>query len=142
MFGSSFQLLMLQFFTFIDSLIENARNAKELRSTGVFQNLPDSDEELANLFNEVGDDLPTKMSFKYYSTNAAVCSKKYILIKYQIGKHYTNKRKTWLAEAYNTRFDTPRSMIAFAAASLAFILTFIQTWYDKHSKQNIEVQIK
>jgi len=42
-------------------LIDNAGDVKELRSAGVFQNLSESDEELANLWNEMGDDLPTKM---------------------------------------------------------------------------------
>jgi hypothetical protein len=59
-------------------------------------------------------------------------SKKYIRIKYQIEKHYTNRCKTWLAQAYNTHFNTPWTMIAFLAASLALLLTLIQTWCAIH----------
>lgn len=122
------------FFTFMDSLIDNAEDVKELRLAGVFQNLLGSDEDLATLFNDLGDDLPTKMCCHSSYTNAVAYSKKYILIKHEIEKHYTNKWKTWLAQAYNTHSNTPWAMIAFLAASLALILTFIQTWYAIHPK--------
>jgi hypothetical protein len=52
--------------------------------------------------------------------------------KYRIEKHYTNRWKTWLAQAYNTHFNTPWAMIAFLAASLALLLTLIQTWCAIH----------
>ncbi|XP_004511113.1 UPF0481 protein At3g47200-like [Cicer arietinum] len=122
------------FFTFMDSLVDNAEDVKELRSAGVFQNLLGSDEDLAKLFNELGDDLPTKMYCNTSYTNAVAYSKKYILIKRQIEKHYINKWKTWLAQAYNTHFNTPWAMIAFLAASLALVLTFIQTWFAIYPK--------
>jgi len=122
------------FFTFMDSLIDNAEDVKELRSAGVFQNLLGSDEELAKLFNDLGDDLPTKVYCNNSYTNAVAYSKKYILIKLQIEKHYTNKWKTWLAQAYNTHFNTPWAMIAFLAAVLALVLTFIQTWFAINPK--------
>lgn len=122
------------FFSFMDSLVDNAEDVRELRSAGVFQNLLGSDEELAKLFNDLGDDLPTKMSCHDSYSNAVAYSKKYILIKRQIEKHYTNKWKTWLAQAYNTYFNTPWTMIAFLAASLALLLTFIQTWFAIHPK--------
>ncbi|XP_058745711.1 uncharacterized protein LOC131618523 [Vicia villosa] len=122
------------FFSFMDSLVDNAEDVKELRSAGVFQNLLGSDEELAKLFNDLGDDLPTKMFCHVFYTNAVTYSKKYILIKRQIEKHYTNKWKTWFAQAYNTHFNTPWAMIGFLAASFALILTFIQTWFAIHPK--------
>ena len=122
------------FFSFMDSLVDNAEDVKELRSAGVFQNLLGSDEELAKLFNDLGDDLPTKMCCHIYYTKAVAYSKKYILIKRQIEKHYKNKWKTWLAQAYNTHFNTPWAIIAFFAALLALVLTFIQTWFAINPK--------
>nr|KYP35845.1 hypothetical protein KK1_043082 [Cajanus cajan] len=87
----------------MDSLIDNAEDVKELRLSGVFRNLLGSDENLANLFNELGVDLPTKW-------------------------------KTWLAEAYNTHFSTPWTIIAFFAALQILILTFIQTLFTIHPR--------
>ncbi|XP_039684520.1 putative UPF0481 protein At3g02645 [Medicago truncatula] len=122
------------FFSFMDSLIDNAEDVKELRPAGVFQNLLGSDEDMAKLFNDLGDDLPTKMYCHIAYTKAVAYSKKYILIKHEIEKHYKNKWKTWLAQAYNTHFNTPWAMIAFSAAVLALVLTFIQTWFTMNPK--------
>lgn len=117
------------FFSFMDSLIDTAEDVKELKLAGVFQNLLERDEELAKLFNQLGHDLPTKMCCNYKSTNAVTFSKKYISVKLQIEKHYNNKWKTWLAQAYNTHFNTPWAIIALFAALIALGLTFIQTWF-------------
>ncbi|XP_027367956.1 putative UPF0481 protein At3g02645 [Abrus precatorius] len=117
------------FFSFMDSLIDTAEDVKELRLAGVFQNLLGTDEDLAKLFNELGDDLPTKMCCDKFYTLAVAYSKKYILVKEQIEKHYSNKWKTSLAQVYNTHFNTPWAMIAFLAALLALLLTLIQTWF-------------
>ncbi|XP_027367552.1 UPF0481 protein At3g47200-like [Abrus precatorius] len=122
------------FFSFMDSLIDTAEDVKELRLAGVFQNLLGTDEDLAKLFNELGDDLATKMYCDKFYTHAVAYSKKYILVKEQIEKHYSNKWKTWLAEFYNTHFNTPWAMIAFLAALLALLLTFIQTWFAIYPK--------
>ncbi|AET02547.1 DUF247 domain protein [Medicago truncatula] len=81
------------FFSFMDSLVDNADDVKELRSAGVFQNLLGSDKELAKLFNDLGDDLPIKMYCHIDYTKAVAYSKKYILIKHEIEKNYTNKWK-------------------------------------------------
>ncbi|CAJ1977443.1 unnamed protein product [Sphenostylis stenocarpa] len=122
------------FFSFMDSLIDTAEDVKELRISGVFQNLLGSDQDLANLFNELGTDLPTKMYCEniFISGNVVAFSKKYIVIKQRIEEHCTTKWKTWLAEAYNTHFNTPWTTVAFSAALLALILTFIQTWFAIH----------
>ncbi|KAK7280384.1 hypothetical protein RJT34_25448 [Clitoria ternatea] len=123
------------FFSFMDSLIDTAEDVKELRLAGVFQNLLGSDEDLANLINELGSDLPTKMYSNTTYNKAVGYSKKYIMVKNQIEKHYNNKCKTWLVEGYNTYFKTPWAIIAFLAALLALILTFIQTWFTIHPRK-------
>nr|KYP35843.1 UPF0481 protein At3g47200 family [Cajanus cajan] len=117
------------FISFMDSLIENGEDVKELRLSGVFRNLLGSDEDLANLFNELGADLPTKIySDCWCLDNVVAFSKKYVAVKQQIEKHYTTKWKTWLTEAYNTHFSTPWTIIAFLLL-LIIILTFIQTFF-------------
>nr|KYP35844.1 UPF0481 protein At3g47200 family [Cajanus cajan] len=121
------------YISFMDSLIDNVKDVKELTLSGVVQNLLGSDQDLANLFNELGEDLPTKMYSGFSRTDSLAFNKKYILVKQQIEKHYTTKWRTWLAEAYNTYFNTPWAVIAFLAASLVLILTFIQTLFTIHS---------
>ena len=126
-------LLIFFFFPFMDSLLDDAEDVKELKLAGVFQNLLGSDEELAKLFNEIGHELATKL-FNYKRIDAVAYSKKYIQVKHQIEKHYSNKWKTWLAEACNTYFNTPWSLLAFLATLLALAITFIQTCYAIHPK--------
>ncbi|KAK7280389.1 hypothetical protein RJT34_25453 [Clitoria ternatea] len=120
------------YFSFMDSLIDTVEDVKELRLAGVFQNLLGSDQDLANLFNELGNDLPTKLYSNVFHSQSVAYSKKYIMIKHQIENHYKTKWRTWLALAYNTYCNTPWTMIAFLAAFLALVLTFIQTWFTIH----------
>nr|KYP50326.1 hypothetical protein KK1_027902 [Cajanus cajan] len=87
------------FISFMDSLIDNGEDVKELRLSGVFRNLLGSDEDLANLLNELGADLPTKIySDCWCLDNVVAFSKKYVAVKQQIEKHYRTKWKTWLKE--------------------------------------------
>ncbi|XP_061343743.1 putative UPF0481 protein At3g02645, partial [Gastrolobium bilobum] len=107
------------FLSFMDSLVDTAEDVKELRSAGIIQNLLGSDQELAQLFNELGYDLPTKQYCNFWCSPKVGYSSKYIVIRKQIEEHCSNKWKTWLAEGYNTHFNTPWTMIAFMAAFLA-----------------------
>ncbi|RDX76995.1 UPF0481 protein, partial [Mucuna pruriens] len=104
------------FVAFMDSLIDHPDDVKELRSAGVLQNMLGSDEEVANLFNTISSDLvhDTEM---------------YSHVRSKIEKHYKNKWKTWLALAFHTYFSNPWAIIAFLAALVVLLLTFVQTWY-------------
>ncbi|XP_057742975.1 uncharacterized protein LOC130961235 isoform X1 [Arachis stenosperma] len=117
------------YFFLMDSLIDDAEDVKELRLAGVLQNLLGSDEDVAKLFNALGYLLPAKM-FNCTTRNGALAyNDKYIKIKHQIDKHYTNRWKTWRAQLHTTYFNNPWSIIAFLAAVLALFLTCVQTWY-------------
>lgn len=101
---------------FLDSLIDDPDDVKELRSTEVLHNGLGSDLEVAKLFNTISADLVPDTSI-------------YASVRAQIEDHYTNKYRTWYAQACNTYFSTPWTVIAFIAASLALVLTFVQTWF-------------
>ncbi|MED6169182.1 hypothetical protein PIB30_019115 [Stylosanthes scabra] len=116
------------YFSLMDSFIDDAEDVKELRAAGILQNLLGNDEEVAKLFNELGNVLPSKLF------NSNRYSNRYVEVKRQIDAHYRNKWKTWLAQARSTYFNTPWSHIAFYAAVLALVLTSIQTWYAINPK--------
>ncbi|KAK4272374.1 hypothetical protein QN277_020941 [Acacia crassicarpa] len=101
---------------FLDSLIDHPDDVKELRKARVLHNGLGSDQEVAELFNVISTDLVP---------NAAI----YASLRDEIEKHYQKKYKTWFALAYNTYFSNPWSIIAFIAASVAILLTFVQTWF-------------
>ncbi|KAL1292914.1 hypothetical protein HN51_053470 [Arachis hypogaea] len=120
------------FFSFLDSLVDDAEDVKELRSAGVIQNLLQSDQELAKFLNDIGHDLPTKMFNQIYTSNAVSFSKKYIQVRHQIEEHYSSGWRTFLAETRSTYFSSPWSLLAFLGALAALILAALQTWYTIH----------
>ncbi|KAK7364772.1 hypothetical protein VNO80_13514 [Phaseolus coccineus] len=105
--------------SFLDSLIDHPDDVKALRSERILLNSLGSDEEVANLFNTLSTDLVPDMG-------------KYACLRNQIERHYNDKRRTWLALGCNTYFSTPWAIIAFQAAVVGLLLTFVQTWYAIH----------
>ncbi|KAL1292902.1 hypothetical protein HN51_053457 [Arachis hypogaea] len=124
------------YLSFMDSLIDNAEDVKELRSAGVIQNLVESDEEVAKFFNDIGHHFPAKMFNQIYTTDAIPISKKYIQVRRQIQEHYSSRWRTFLAETQSTYFSSPWSLLAFLAALSGLILAVLQTWYTIHPLKN------
>ncbi|KAH0721297.1 hypothetical protein KY290_006219 [Solanum tuberosum] len=116
--------------SFMDSLIDHAEDVKELRSKGILLNFLGSDQEVADLFNELARDLvPNPHAF--------------VDVKDKIEKHYNSKGKIWIAEWNNTHFHTPWTVFAFIAALFVIglqvtdtFLAGIQTFYAVHPKNN------
>ncbi|XP_047262107.1 uncharacterized protein LOC124895721 [Capsicum annuum] len=80
------------FLTFMDSLIDHAEDVKELRSKGILLNFLGSDQEVADLFNEIARDLVPNPHA-------------YVDVKDKIVKHYYSKSKIWIAEWKNTHLN-------------------------------------
>ncbi|TKY63723.1 UPF0481 protein [Spatholobus suberectus] len=114
------------YLAYLDTLIDDEKDVKELRLAGVIQNLLGSDEEVARLLNCIGTELPSKEFYLFRTGKMA--SKEYTQVKYEIEKYCGKKWKTWMAQAYNTHFSNPWSICGFLAAVLALVLTAIQTW--------------
>ncbi|XP_041026693.1 UPF0481 protein At3g47200-like [Juglans microcarpa x Juglans regia] len=102
--------------SFLDSLIDEANDVKELRKAHVLFNLLGSDEEVAQLFNEIGTDLVPDL-------------REYKEVRNQIQKYYDNTLMAWMAEVFHNHFSSPWTVLAFLGALLALILSFVQTWY-------------
>ncbi|XP_019254496.1 PREDICTED: UPF0481 protein At3g47200-like [Nicotiana attenuata] len=98
----------------MDSLIDHAEDVKELRSKGILLNFLGSDQEVANLFNEIATDLvPNPHAF--------------IDVKQKIENHYNDKGKVWVAEWKNTHFNSPWTVVAFIAAIFLILLQVADT---------------
>lgn len=115
------------YLAFLDTLVDDANDLKELRLAGVCQNTLGSDEEVAKLLNSIGTELASK-EFCLLSTGMMAYNEKYTRVRDEIKKHCNTKWKTWMAQVYNTHFSNPWSICAFLAAALALVLTAIQTW--------------
>jgi hypothetical protein len=104
------------FVYFMNSLIDHPKDVKELRSSGILINSDGTDEEVANIFNIIGEDLMVDIE-KYYE------------VRSKMNDHYENTCKTWIAQGIHTYLSNPWAFIAFLGAFIALVLTFIQTWF-------------
>ncbi|XP_015900581.3 UPF0481 protein At3g47200 [Ziziphus jujuba] len=106
--------------SFLDSLIDDAVDVKDLRYANVLENSLGSDAEVAELFNEIGTDLVPN-------------PEAYMEVKDRIQKHYENKCTTWMAQVYYDHFSNPWTIMAFNAALVALALSGVQTWFSVFS---------
>ncbi|KAG2683580.1 hypothetical protein I3760_10G037700 [Carya illinoinensis] len=106
--------------SFLDSLIDEASDVKELRKAHVLLNLLGSDYEVAQLFNKIGTDLVPDLD-------------EYKQVQTQIQKYYDKTWVTWVAEFFHNHFSSPWTLLAFLGALLALALSATQTWYTVDS---------
>ncbi|KAM1556489.1 hypothetical protein PS2_039848 [Malus domestica] len=105
---------------FLDSLIDHADDVKHLRKKGIVQNLLGSDQEVAELFNEISTDLvPNNAIYRYVTA--------------QIEDHYKTKWKTWMAQFFHDHFNSPWTFLGFIGVLLGLGLSGMQTWYAAFS---------
>ncbi|KAK7826102.1 upf0481 protein [Quercus suber] len=89
------------YISFLDSLIDKANDVKMLRKAGILHNCLGSDEEVAQVFNEIGTDLVPN-------------SEIYGDIKSKIEKHYyENIFMNWLAQFCHEHFSSPWTFMTF-----------------------------
>ncbi|KAJ9695443.1 hypothetical protein PVL29_010758 [Vitis rotundifolia] len=108
---------------FLDSLIDEPGDVKELRRQHVLRNFLGSDEEVATLFNEITTDLvPDSEAYKD--------------VKEKIQKHYKNEVSTWMTEGLHNHFSSPWTILAFLGAVLALFFGGLQTYYTVFPRGN------
>ncbi|WCJ30236.1 hypothetical protein M5689_011807 [Euphorbia peplus] len=103
------------YIVFMDSLIDQPEDVKELRSKGVLLNSLGSDQEVADMFNQIS---------KFLVLHPNAFSK----VRKGIDDRYQNKIKKWMAEWLNDHFNSPWTILAFGGAIFALVLTAIQTY--------------
>ncbi|KAG6641034.1 hypothetical protein I3843_09G045700 [Carya illinoinensis] len=96
-FENNFEIT--SYILFLDSLIDNVKDVIQLRKKGILKNHLGSDEEVAQLFNEIGTDLvPDPNAYREVRNN--------------IQTHFKTKWKTWIAEALHEHFRSPWTFLA------------------------------
>ncbi|KAG5252724.1 UPF0481 protein [Salix suchowensis] len=113
------QLSVTSYICFMDSLIDDADDVKELRSKGIIVNFLGSDQQVADLFNKMGSSLEPD-------------TRVYNDVKREINKQYESTLKKWVAEMQQTYFRSPWAFLAFAAAAVGLALTATQVYYTIH----------
>ncbi|XP_059462813.1 UPF0481 protein At3g47200-like [Corylus avellana] len=104
------------YISLLDSLIDEANDVKDLRKAQVLHNFLGSDQEVADLFNEIGTDVvPNADAYKD--------------VKRHIQEYYKIPCMTWMAQVYHNHFSSPWTFLAFLGVLLGLGLTAAQTWY-------------
>ncbi|XP_062165654.1 UPF0481 protein At3g47200-like [Alnus glutinosa] len=113
--------------SFLDSLINEPGDVKDLKKAHVLRNVLGKDQEVAELFNEIGTDLvPNPETYKDVKIQIQAYCKNNI-------SYILFKLKTWIAEVIRVHFSSPWAIVGLLAASSALVLTAIQTWYTVYS---------
>ncbi|KAG4177464.1 hypothetical protein ERO13_A11G308625v2 [Gossypium hirsutum] len=104
---------------FLDSLIDEVKDVKELRDAGILYNRLGSDKEVAKLIKKMNIDLvPSLMIYR--------------LVKWKIHDHC---KTTWInlaAQGYQTYFRSPWTFLALVGAITTLLLSALQTYYTIH----------
>ncbi|PON32263.1 hypothetical protein PanWU01x14_362880 [Parasponia andersonii] len=96
---------------FMNSLIDDADDVKELRLSNILYNLLGNDKQVASLFAEIATGLvPNPEIYKD--------------VKKRIENHHHRKLRVWMTETFNKW-----PVMAFFAALFSLMLSVIQTWY-------------
>ncbi|KAK4859869.1 hypothetical protein QYF36_013318 [Acer negundo] len=107
-------LKVTSYICFMDSLIDDTEDVKELRSKGILLNFLGKDQQVADLFNQMADNLvPNPIA--------------YVEVKNRLERHYKNKIKVWLAEWRHTHLSRPWKL-AFMGAIFSLAMSVIQTY--------------
>ncbi|XP_061954125.1 uncharacterized protein LOC133676475 [Populus nigra] len=114
-------LWVTSYICFMDSLIDDADDVKELRSKGIIINFHGPDQQVADLFNHMGSFLEPDTSV-------------YNDVKREINEQCESIVKKWVAQWQQPYFHSPWAFIAFAAAAVGVALAATQTYYAMHPR--------
>ncbi|XP_060671093.1 UPF0481 protein At3g47200-like [Ziziphus jujuba] len=110
-----YKLGVTSYMCFMDSLIDNADDVMILRSQNVIVNCLGTDQDVADLFNDIAIHLVPDPHM-------------YAEAKRGIQKYCDCKFDQWMAECYNTHFRSPWTLLALCAAISVILLTAAQTF--------------
>ncbi|XP_072959111.1 UPF0481 protein At3g47200-like [Typha angustifolia] len=112
--GAASDYGITSFVWLLDCLIDHADDVKELRKKGILLNALGSDEQVADLFNEIATDLaPDQQAYNH--------------VMKKIASHCGSKTKVFIYQLIDTHFSSPWTAISFVAAVVLLVLTVLQT---------------
>jgi hypothetical protein len=104
--------------TFLDCLVNTARDVEYLCDSNIIENYFGNDAEVARLINNMGKDVAFDISLCYLSQ-----------LFNDVHAYYRNSWHVQWASFKYTYFDTPWSFISAMAALVLLVLSFLQTFY-------------
>ncbi|KAK5787178.1 hypothetical protein PVK06_041831 [Gossypium arboreum] len=107
---------------FLDLLIDEAEDVKELRAAGILYNRLGSDAEVAKIFNKMNTDVVPR---------SMISSE----VRRKIHNYCETARINHVAQAYHTYFSSIWTLLAFVGAITALLLGALQTYYTIHQRK-------
>ncbi|XP_071687384.1 putative UPF0481 protein At3g02645 [Rutidosis leptorrhynchoides] len=108
----------------LDSLIDHSEDVKILRKAGIIDNWLGSDDEVAQMFNEIGTGLvPNSLAFSG--------------TKSEIQMHYKSKRNTWMSQLNREYIKTPWAFVALLVGLLGLFFSSVQTYFSVWGGQRL-----
>jgi hypothetical protein len=104
--------------TFLDCLVNTAKDVEYLCDSNIIENYFGNDAELARFINNLGKDVAFDLNRCYLSK-----------LFNDVSEYYRNSRHVQWASFKYTYFDTPWSFISAMAAFVLLVLSFLQTFY-------------
>ncbi|KAL0006810.1 hypothetical protein SO802_008312 [Lithocarpus litseifolius] len=109
-------IVIISYINFLNALIANPDDVKELRSKHILLNGVGSDEEVFKKFKEIA-------TVRIHDASI------YRNVRNDIEKHCRSKTRTWVAEIIYKYFRNPWSAFGLIAAIAVVVLAFVQTYF-------------
>ncbi|KAL5564863.1 hypothetical protein UlMin_028027 [Ulmus minor] len=113
--SKSFDYRISSYLSFLDSLIDNEQDVKDLRAANILRHRLSSDKEVAELFNNIGPN--------------SVADDEYGYVNSEIQEYYESKIRIWITEFRQEYLSSPWTLLALIAAAAALGLTAAQTYF-------------
>ncbi|MCI03795.1 UPF0481 protein, partial [Trifolium medium] len=104
---------------FMDNLINSPEDVGYLHYRGIIEHWLGSDDEVADLFNRLCQEVVFDINNSYLSP-----------LSESVNRYYNHRWNTWCASLRHNYFNNPWAIISFVAAVVLLLLTFAQTYYS------------
>ncbi|KMZ73717.1 hypothetical protein ZOSMA_142G00160 [Zostera marina] len=103
---------------FMDNIINSGEDVRHLHYRGIIEHWLGNDQEVADLFNNLCQEVVFDINDSYLSGLSA-----------QVNSHYYFRWNIWKATLRHRYFNNPWAIISFIAAVVLLLLTGVQTFY-------------
>ncbi|KAK6923079.1 Protein of unknown function DUF247, plant [Dillenia turbinata] len=107
---------------FTDNLINSSEDVGYLHYCGIIEHWLGSDDEVADLFNRLCQEVVFDINDSYLSQ-----------LSEEINHYYDHKWNTWKASLRHNYFSNPWAIISLVAGVVLLLLTFAQTFYGVYA---------
>lgn len=107
---------------FMDNLINSGEDVRCLHYRGIIEHWLGNDEEVADLFNRLCQEVVFDVNDSYLSALSG-----------QVNRYYNQRWNAWRASLKHNYFSNPWAIISLVAAVVLLLLTFVQSFYGVYA---------